>query len=214
MPSSTQYGKLYSQLMLKKLFDAGAIRIVADFGCGSGTYHDLLAAQMPGVMWTGIEVWEPYVEQFGLKDKYDRLIVQDSRVVDCAALAPVDLAIFGDMLEHMTREEAIALVDRAHAVAPLVLISIPVVNYPQGPEFGNPYEAHVEENWDHEQIMRSFAGVTAFFIHDHIGVYILTGNETASSQVNALQAVIPELLHRQLPKDRMAWGAWQIQSYL
>ena len=133
MPTSSHLGKLYTTMMLKKLHEAVSIRNVVDFGCGEGTYRRLLGPHLPGARWTGIEVWQPYVDQFDLRSQYDSLIVQDCRSVDCLALAPVDLAIFGDILEHMTGDEAASVVERALAVAPLVVISIPVVHFPQGP---------------------------------------------------------------------------------
>lgn len=214
MPSSSNFGKLYTAMMLSKLHEAGSINNIVDVGCGEGTYRDLLGPHLPGARWTGVEVWKPYVEQFGLEAKYDRLIVEDCRRVDYAALGPVDLAIFGDILEHMVREEARTVVERALAVAPLVLISIPVVDFPQGPTGGNPYEAHVKDDWDHYEVMRSFPGVGAFFIHDHIGVYFLTGNQLLNQQVIALQQVVPKLVRSRHPDDRMAWGAWHIENHL
>ena len=213
MPTISHLGKLYTTMMLKKLHEAVSIRNVVDFGCGEGTYRRLLGPHLPGARWTGIEVWQPYVDQFDLRSQYDSLIVQDCRSVDCLALAPVDLAIFGDILEHMTGDEAASVVERALAVAPLVVISIPVVHFPQGPTGGNPYEAHVKDDWDHYEVMRTFPGVSAFFIHDHIGVYFLTGTKMLSRQVIALQRVVPELVRSRHPDHRMVWGEWHIHSY-
>ena len=214
MPSSSNFGKLYTAMMLKKLHEAGSIKHVVDFGCGEGTYKNLLDPHCPGTRWTGVEVWEPYVEQFDLEEKYDRIIVEDCRRVDWSSLGPVDLAIFGDILEHMIREEAVKVVERALAHAPLVLISIPVVEFPQEPTGGNPYEEHVKDDWDHYEVMRTFPGVSAFFIHDHIGVYFLTGNELLNRQVTTLQQVVPKLVRSSHPDHRMAWGGWQVENYL
>jgi predicted TPR repeat methyltransferase len=46
-----------------------------DIGCGEGTYAKLF----PDADWTGIEVWEPYVEAYGLKSLYSKLIIADAR---------------------------------------------------------------------------------------------------------------------------------------
>lgn len=214
MPGSTHYGKLYSMLMLRKLGEAGLVRRVIDAGCGGGTYRLQAGPVLPGVHWTGIEAWEPYVARFGLDKLYDRLVVSDLRKVDFTALAPADLVIFGDVLEHMTRAEAQAVVARASAVAPFVLISIPVVHYPQEAVEGNPFEEHVKDDWNHDEVMHSFAGISAFFIHDHIGVYFLTSTAQAADAVNQMHQVIPPLVRSQCPDDRMAWGQWQTVNLL
>ena len=49
-----------------------------DIGCGSGTY----AKMFPDAHWTGVEVWEPYVEEFNLKDLYQQLILSDARELE------------------------------------------------------------------------------------------------------------------------------------
>jgi len=214
MPSSSQYGKLYTTLLIKKLGEAGAITKVIDCGCGDGTYHRLLSPVLPNTVWTGIEVWQPYITDFALDGLYHRLIHSDLRNADFRSLAPAELIIFGDVLEHMSKVEAQMVVGRAMEIAPFVLISIPVVDYPQGEEHGNPHEIHVKDDWDHTEVMASFPGITAFFIHDHIGVYVLTSTGQAAVYVNALQAVLPQLLHQQLPQDRMAWGGWQVTNHL
>lgn len=214
MSNSSQYGKLYTLLMLHKLGEADTIRSIVDCGCGEGAYQTLLGPNLPGARWTGIEVWKPYVAAFDLERRYDRIIVADLRDVAFGTLGPVDLAIFGDVLEHMSTEEAVRVVTAASAVAPYVMISIPIVKYPQPAINGNPYEAHVKDDWDHYEVMRTFPAITAFFIHHHIGVYVLTSTVAAASNVTRLQQVIPALVRQQCPSDPMAWGSWHLESYL
>jgi hypothetical protein len=64
----------------------------------------LLRAAFPGAYWTAIEIWEPYVEAFGLTQKYDKVIVHDVRRME--KLPDADLYIFGDVPEHMPPDEA------------------------------------------------------------------------------------------------------------
>ncbi len=214
MSSSAVLGKIYISLMAMKLYDAGAVRTIVDCGCGCGTYHNMLSAHLPGVRWTGVEVWEPYVEEFNLRNRYDRIVIADCRHFDFASVAPADLVIFGDMVEHMTKEEAIAMVDRARAVAPYVMISIPVVKYPQDAEGGNPFEAHVKDDWSHNEVLQTFSGIIAFLIHGFIGVYILTNAEGPAGLVTDLQTIIPDQVREQIPKDSLAWGGWYIRNHL
>lgn len=200
--------------MLKKLHEVGDLSSVVDVGCGSGTYHDLLAADLPGAHWTGVEVWEPYVERYALRQKYDKVAVSDARLFDFASVAPASIVLFGDVVEHMTKAEAVGVIERARAVAPYVMISIPVVPYPQDEIEGNPYEVHVKDDWSHYEVMLTFAGISGFLIHHHIGVYFLAGTAEASERIAALQRVIPDLLHRNLPQEKLAWGSWAVANHL
>jgi hypothetical protein len=63
-----------------------------------------------------------------------------------------DLVILGDVLEHMTQPEALAVVDQALAHADAVLVVVPLGEWPQGPEEGNPLEAHVS-TWDESDVL-------------------------------------------------------------
>ena len=99
------FGKFYTVMMLKKFFEAGLIRRIVDVGAGSGTYRDLLADDARGAFWIAIEAWGPNIETYGLMSRYDRVLARDAREVDFAELAP-DLVLFGDVLEHMSKEEA------------------------------------------------------------------------------------------------------------
>lgn len=214
MPSSSQFGKLYTALMVHKLGEAGLVKSVVDGGCGEGTYRHLLGPHLPGAHWTGIEVWQPYVTQFGLHQLYDRLIQADLRMVRFSTLGHTDLVLFGDVLEHMTKAEAQAVVAGAMEIADFVMISIPVVHYPQGAHNDNPHEIHVKDDWSHAEVMASFPGISAFLVHDHIGVYFLAANGTAATALHALQGAVPAIIRQQCPQDRMAWGNWQVVNCL
>lgn len=214
MPSSSQYGKIYTIALLAALHQARPFTTVVDMGCGEGIYRHLLGPRLPGARWIGVEVWEPYIREFELASYYDRIIQSDAREVDFGQLGTVDLAIFGDMLEHMPKEDAVLLVQRALAASSMVLISIPVVKYPQDVVHGNPYERHVKDDWDHYEVMSSFAGVSAFMIHDHIGVYVLTRDSGLTDMVCQAQPRIASMIRQQVPNDRMAWGEWHVENFL
>jgi hypothetical protein len=128
---------------------------VVDVGAGAGAARDYY--RFPGARWTAVEIWEPYVPRFRLRERYDEVIVADARVLD--PLPPADLYLLCDVLEHMPAADAVRLWDRARAVARVLVISLPVLDYPQGEDEGNPHEAHVHQ-WDEESVRESFAGIT------------------------------------------------------
>ena len=118
--------------------------VVIDIGCGEGTYSDLARGWRSDALWVGVEVWEPYVDEFELWRKYDVVAVKDAREFPFRQMPFVLLA--GDVLEHMPRSDAIALLERAKTHAEAIMISVPVVEYPQhAHEDGNPFEAHLDQ---------------------------------------------------------------------
>lgn len=150
--------------------------MVLDIGCGSGTYSVMLREAGCRAYLIGIEVWGPYVDQFALKRRYNTLMLADVREVD--PLPEVDVVILGDVLEHMSTEDAVKVWDRARAAAKkAVYLSIPIVHYPQGPEEGNPFEAHVVDDYTHPRVLETFDGITASWTGEIVGVY-----EAACSQ--------------------------------
>lgn len=132
---------------------------VVDVGPGDGSAADFYRPLMRRARWTGVEIWEPYDAMFGLRDRYDPLIVADVRDLD--PLPEADLYLFGDVLEHMPAEDAVAVWDRARLVARWLVIGIPVQVYEQGAYLGNPHEAHVH-HWTAETVLARFAGIEAW----------------------------------------------------
>lgn len=116
--------------------------VVIDIGCGEGTYSDVARGYRPDALWVGVEIWQPYVEQFDLWRKYDVVAVKDCRELVLPE-APFVL-LCGDVLEHMPRFDAEDFLAHAKSRgAQAIMVSLPVVHYPQDCEHGgNPFEAH------------------------------------------------------------------------
>lgn len=163
MPISFDQGKQYIRNIMGRVKHDRML----DIGVGSGTYAKLF----PKTKWTGIEVWEPYIDQFKLNDLYHEIILADARSARYATLGRFDVAVAGDVLEHMTAEEAVAVVEQLKIIADTVIISIPVGHHPQGEFEGNPYEAHVVDDWTDERIRQVFGEPTWGVVDGCIGVY-------------------------------------------
>lgn len=146
MPFSSGSGKEQIKWVVSRL---GA-KTGLDIGCGLGTYAKLL----PDLTWTGVEVWEPYVHQYNLRNVYPTFHLADAR-----AWQPDghwDIAVAGDVLEHMTRDEAIKLFAKLRSCADTVIVSIPIGHLPQDDIEGNPYEVHITEDWSVESVAEAF----------------------------------------------------------
>lgn len=166
MPYSSDEGK---EWMLRRLVEL-APGVVLDVGAGWGTYARLVRPYLPDAVLMAVEVHEPYVERFGLQELYDLVLVADVRTLP---LPLCDVAILGDVLEHLPRSDAVAVWEKVRRTAATTLLSLPIVKYPQGTSEGNPHEAHLH-TWDHEQVM-ALGGITSYRLGKQIGVYEACG---------------------------------------
>ncbi len=144
---------------------------VLDIGAGVGTYA--LMGRFPDQHWTAVEVFEPYVDMFNLNGKYDAVFVDDIRTANI--VDDFNLIIAADMLEHMTKDEAKAVIANLLTHCEQLFISVPVQHHDQepGPE-GNQYERHVD-HWHPEEmrlllknrlISETIGEVCAYFLAD------------------------------------------------
>jgi len=174
MPYSSPAGKNYILKVLDKIIrseDASKAYRVLDVGAGSGTYSMLYRSYLPG-HWTAYEVWAPYVDRFDLRAKYDWIVVGNIRFADPGSF---DIAFFGDVIEHMTKEDAVTVVQRLLLSSRYIIISIPIWYYPQEESEGNPYEAHVKPDWSDEEVKDTFgSSIIASDVEGDIGVYVLS----------------------------------------
>lgn len=173
MPSSLYQGK---EQIAKWISASSDINTVLDVGCGEGTYPKILREKfniLTQATWWGVEVWPAYIQEFELEKLYDKLLNEDIRLIDWSSLPKFDLVIFGDILEHMTKEESQAVIDNALKHSKFCVISIPVVRMKQGAVGGNPYEIHVKDNWSHDEVLSSFPNIQHSYVEGKIGVYWL-----------------------------------------
>ena len=162
MPTSDAEGKDWSLARFKR----HQPRTVLDIGPGEGTYAKLFrphGPDVPGVWWTAVEIHKPYVAKYKLRSTktrkaYDEIHVEDIRE-SADHLLHRDLVIAGDVLEHMPREDAVALLQRAEAAGAWhILVSLPIVESEQGEVEGNPHEAHVHQ-WDADDMDQVLAAL-------------------------------------------------------
>lgn len=173
MPTSKAWGKPWLDALYEGLWRRGEVRSVVDVGTGRGTFAMRLRDRHPGVRWVGIEAWAPYVDEYDLHSKYDELVVGDAMAIDFASLGDLDVAFFGDVLEHLPKRDALTLLARVQGVARFAFVSIPIHYLPQDAVGGNPYEEHRKPDWSHSEALASFRGVCAAYREGFSGVYAL-----------------------------------------
>ena len=167
MPMSSAEGKDWTKERIWALARQGPVSVL-DIGPGVGTYAKLLAGPNVSRL-TGIEIWEPYVHTYRLRQYYDEIIVGDARALD---FPDADVVTLGDVAEHMSEPDALALWDKSAAAArKAVYLSIPIVHYEQDSIEGNPHEHHVVADWNHERVLAAFPGIGAWWLGSEVGVY-------------------------------------------
>lgn len=110
---------------------------IFEIGVGAGDYGVLIRQALPDVKLDGLEIYEPYRNHQW--DEYGDVWLGDMRTFD---YEPCDLFLMIDSLEHIPREEGMALLGKLRKLGK-VLISVPL-NYKQGQNLA-PYDEHLAE---------------------------------------------------------------------
>jgi hypothetical protein len=157
------------QLIRTRFGDPLAALTFLDVGAGAGSNLEFYRPWFPNSRWIGVEVWQPYVDRFSLVDRYSHVLIDDVRRVP---LPPADVVLLGDVLEHMSIEEASEVWLKATAAARdgVVLASLPLGEYPQGAVHGNPYEAH-RSTWTQETADLHLPGARLLAVNEVVGLF-------------------------------------------
>jgi len=197
MPESNNAGKDWTGAIFMALMASGKVKRVLDVGVGCGTYSDL--GRRPGAEWIGVEAWGPYVKEYKLEDKYDKVIVSDARFLDYSLLGKFDVCFLGDVLEHMTKDEACFVVERISQISRHIFISIPVVHYPQDAVEGNPFQVHIKEDWSNQEVLDTFPHICAGVNIAGFGIYLIVPGETDRPLAKALAEESERLCYKTPP---------------
>lgn len=157
-------------------FDADVMKFVStlpnvwrvlDIGPGRGKFGKIL--KKPYRTIDAIEIFEPYVDQFGLRDIYDKIEVGnicDYHFTD----RQYDLAIMGDILEHLSIENAQKVLAEFERNRIPVLVLIPY-NYVQGEAYGNIHETHLQPDLTEELFFSRYKGFEKLFSNEVYAVF-------------------------------------------
>ena len=142
MPVSSPKGKDIIKAFFEKQTD---IKIITDLGPGSGTYPKLLGGNY---IWKAVEIWGPYIKHFGLDQYYQEIRIGDIRYMD---IPKSDCVIFGDVLEHIPKIDAIKTFKRIEKQFKHAVVSIPVCSFSQCVYEGNEFERHIS-TWTYSEL--------------------------------------------------------------
>jgi SAM-dependent methyltransferase len=147
MPTSQQPEEGQA-IMIERIL-AGCCHKVLDVGAGDGKWGKLLADLVPCCV--ALEIWPDYVKKYHLDNIYDDVILGD--VIRFDMFKQFDVVIFGDVLEHMKRADAMTVTHRIKQAGVRAYLTIPISECIQdGKVYGNPYETHLD-HWSHDDLI-------------------------------------------------------------
>ena len=138
---------------------------ILDVGPGRGTYWELLHGKYKNI--DAVEIYRPNIIDYKLLDKYR--FVANRNIVDME-YGKYDLAIFGDVLEHLTVEDAQKVLAYAVNKCKEVIVAVPYRYKQQGNE--NKYEEHIQNDLTHEIVLQRYPILKVLYKNDSYGYYI------------------------------------------
>ncbi len=148
MPYSSHNGKETICQWLDK--NKSSLKTMVDFGAGAGAFGKMFKFLAPEIKRFAVEGYAPYVERFKLNQFYDGIIVGK---IEEIKWPDGDVAIFGDVIEHLEKKQAIEIIKVAALRYKHLILSIPLGHCPQGASQGNELERHLSE-WTFEELSK------------------------------------------------------------
>lgn len=139
---------------------------ILDAGAGCGTYSVLLKDHFPNM--DGLEIFSEYDKMFDLKSKYNNLFIADILDFD---ISGYDYVILGDILEHLSVENAQSLLKRIDENDILCLVGVPYL-FEQGPEYNNEHETHLQPDLTHGIFMDRYPNMKLLWKNEAYGYYV------------------------------------------
>ena len=126
---------------------------ILDIGAGCGTYSDLIRGY--GYKMDAVEIWEPYIKQYDLNNKYSCVYKENILKMPFDLLDTYDFFILGDVLEHLSVEDAQWLMNFLKIKGKRYLVAVPYV-MEQGEYEGNVHETHLQPDLTPENMLERY----------------------------------------------------------
>ena len=160
--ASYNKGKLEVVNWITSRFSRGSSCL--DVGACDGKWYNLLGQYLN---MDCIEIFQPNIDEYHLKEKYNNVFCKN--IIDFE-YEWYDLIIFGDVLEHMSIEDAQKVINYAKPRCRDMIIAIPFL-YKQDELYNNPYEKHIQDDLTNELFHVRYPGFTAIWTDRSYGYY-------------------------------------------
>lgn len=159
--NSYPYYKKLVTTYLKSQFPQGAT--VLDVGCGQGTYAIYLNKYFA---MDGLDIYSPHDNEHTRK-LYKKVIIRDIRYFEYDYYGVV---IIGDVLEHLSIEDAQKVVEYAKKHCSLLMVAVPYLLKQDAND--NQAELHLQPDLTDEIFQERYPGFTLFCNNNVYGYYI------------------------------------------
>ena len=137
---------------------------ILDIGAGCGPYAQLLP-DYKNI--DAVEIFEPYIIQYNLKSLYKNVFYINILDFD---FEYYDLIIMGDVMEHLTTEDALKLFNKIFNKCNDIIVVVPYL-YVQDAVNGNDYEEHKQNDLTKDIMKNRYSMLSMKWSDDKIGVY-------------------------------------------
>jgi len=148
---------------IKQNFRMGARCL--DVGACNGKWAKLLNDYLK---MDGIEIYKPYIEKYKPQNLYENFYLGDIREFKYGN--KYDLIIFGDVLEHMSVEDAQKVLEYAWDRCQDLIVAVPYM-FEQGEKNGNPYEVHIQNDLTWQNVIERYPKLHPLFLTPEYGYY-------------------------------------------
>ena len=163
MPYS--YGKFNHEIRDKIIEKFSPETEILDVGAGSGVYSDLLWNRFKNL--DALEIFPNYIQMFELEKRYRSVIQADIRHFNFNSYG---LLIMGDILEHLTTQDAQSILEKVKMNDQGVMIAVPYL-YEQGEEFGNIHETHLQPDLTPDIMLERYPDLKLIYGDENYGYY-------------------------------------------
>ena len=147
--SSYWEGKAFIDGWVRGRFDRGSTCL--DVGPCDGIWWQIFGDYL---VMDAVEIFHPNIYYNRLESKYRQVWCMDAAELEYEYY---DLILFGDVLEHMTVEQAQRTIAYAKPRCREIITAVPF-QYRQAPKYGNQYERHIQDDLTPELFDERYPG--------------------------------------------------------
>ena len=160
--ASLEIGKRETIEWIVKNFSKGSTAL--DVGACDGKWGKLLNDYL---IIDGVEIYAPNIAKHNLESIYRKVFNCDIKDL---TYKHYDLIIFGDVLEHMSVEDAQKVLEYAWDRCRNLIVAVPY-QWVNRSHYGNPYEVHIQDDLTPEIVLERYPKLKPLFIYERYGYY-------------------------------------------